>query len=67
LLTHLCLGLLAFHQYPIYIPLLHHSCYMPCPTHPPWLDHSNYTCKRVQVFEVHTVLECVHNFSSCYN
>jgi hypothetical protein len=20
-----------------------HSCYMPCPSHPPWLDHSNYT------------------------
>jgi hypothetical protein len=20
-----------------------HSYYMPCPSHPPWLDHSNYT------------------------
>jgi hypothetical protein len=31
------------------IPLLHHSCYMPRPSHPPWLDHSNYTWRRVQV------------------
>jgi hypothetical protein len=30
-------------QYPICIPLLPHSCYMLCPSHPPWLDHSNYT------------------------
>jgi hypothetical protein len=26
-----------------------HSCYMPCPSHPPWLDHSNYTGRRVKV------------------
>jgi hypothetical protein len=31
------------HQYPICIPLRSHSCYMPCPCKPPWLDHSNYT------------------------
>jgi hypothetical protein len=24
-------------------------CYMPYPSHSPWLDHSNYTCWRVQV------------------
>jgi hypothetical protein len=24
-------------------PSLPHSCYMPCPSHPPWLDHSNTT------------------------
>jgi hypothetical protein len=23
-----------------------HSCYMPCASHPPWLDHSNYTWRR---------------------
>jgi hypothetical protein len=23
------------HQYPICIPLLPHSCYMPCSSHPP--------------------------------
>jgi hypothetical protein len=28
------------HQYPICVPLLPHSCYMPCPSHPPWLDNS---------------------------
>jgi hypothetical protein len=42
--THLRLG---SHQYPICIPLLPNSCYMPCPSHPPWLDHSNYTWRRV--------------------
>jgi hypothetical protein len=25
------------HQYRICIPLLSHSCYMPCPSHPSWL------------------------------
>jgi hypothetical protein len=29
-----------------------HSCYMPCPSHPPWLDHSNYTWTRVQVMKL---------------
>jgi hypothetical protein len=24
---------------------------MPCPSHPPWLDHSNYTWRRVQVMK----------------
>jgi hypothetical protein len=24
---------------------------MPCPSHPPWLDHTNYTCRRVQVMK----------------
>jgi hypothetical protein len=24
---------------------------MPCPSHPPWLDHSNYTWWRVQVMK----------------
>jgi hypothetical protein len=36
--THLRLRLpsrLLPHQYPICIPLLHHSCYMPYPFHPP--------------------------------
>jgi hypothetical protein len=35
------------HQYPICIPLRPHSCYMPCPSHPPWLDHSNHTWRIV--------------------
>jgi hypothetical protein len=29
-----------------------HSCYMPCPSHPPWLDNSNYTWRRVQVMKL---------------
>jgi hypothetical protein len=24
---------------------------MPCPSHPPWLDHSNCTWRRVQVMK----------------
>jgi hypothetical protein len=38
-------------QYPICISLLPHSCYMPCSSHPPWLHHSNYTWRRVQVMK----------------
>jgi hypothetical protein len=38
------------HQYPICIPLLPHSCYMPCPSHHPWLDHSVW--RRVQVMKL---------------
>jgi hypothetical protein len=29
-----------------------HSCYTPCPSHPPSLNHSNYTWQRVQVYGV---------------
>jgi hypothetical protein len=29
-----------------------HSCYMTLPSHPPWLDHSNYTSRRVQVIKL---------------
>jgi hypothetical protein len=25
---------------------------MPCPSHPPWLDHSNYTWRRVQAMKL---------------
>jgi hypothetical protein len=28
------------------------SCYMPCPSHPPSLDHSDYTWRRVQVMKL---------------
>jgi hypothetical protein len=34
------------------IPILPHSCYIPYPSHPPWLDHSNYTRRRVQVMQL---------------
>jgi hypothetical protein len=33
------------HQYPIYIPLLRHSCYMPRPSHPSWLLIQNTRMK----------------------
>jgi hypothetical protein len=29
-----------------------HSCYMLCPSHSPWLGHSNYTWRRVQVVKL---------------
>jgi hypothetical protein len=29
-----------------------HSCYMPRPSHPPRLDHSNYTWRRVQIMKL---------------
>jgi hypothetical protein len=59
--THLRLGLPSglfwlSHKYPICIPRLSHSCYTSCPPHPPWLDHFNYTWRRVQVrkiFKIH--------------
>jgi hypothetical protein len=28
------------------------SCYMFCPSHPPWLDYSKYTLRRVQVMKL---------------
>jgi hypothetical protein len=31
------------------MPLLPYSCYMPCPSHPLWLDKSNYTWRTIQV------------------
>jgi hypothetical protein len=36
-------------KYPIQITVLPHSCYMPWPSHPSWLEHSNYTWRRVPV------------------
>jgi hypothetical protein len=38
------------HKSPPLVPI-----YMPCPPHPPWLDHSNYTWRRVQVMKLLTV------------
>jgi hypothetical protein len=28
------------------------ACYIPCPSHPPGLDHSDYTWRRVQVMRL---------------
>jgi hypothetical protein len=51
--THLRLGLpsgLFSSGFPTNILYAcHHSCYTPCPSNPPWLDHSNYIWRRVQV------------------
>jgi hypothetical protein len=55
--THLCfslpsdLFLLDFS--PIsYMQSFSTPCYMPCPSHSLWLDHSNYTWPRVQVMKL---------------
>jgi hypothetical protein len=29
-----------------------HSCYIPCPSHPLWRDHSNCTWRRLQVMKL---------------
>jgi hypothetical protein len=43
LFTHLRLGFPSG-RFPSGFPTnLSHSCYIHCPSHPPWLDHSNYT------------------------
>jgi hypothetical protein len=65
--THLCLGLSGlFHPgcptNILYAFLLSsQSCYMPHPSHPPWLDHFNYTWRRVQVMTLLTV-QCSATF-----
>jgi hypothetical protein len=41
-----------FHRNSIRIPLRPHSCYMVCQSHPPSLDNSNYTWRRVQVMNL---------------
>jgi hypothetical protein len=46
------LSLWFSHQYPIYISLPPNSCYLPYPSHTPLLDHSNYTCRTVQVMKL---------------
>jgi hypothetical protein len=40
---------------PVCIPLLPHACNMPCPSHPPWLDRSNYTWQRVHAVKLLTM------------
>jgi hypothetical protein len=51
--THLRLGLFLLAS--LAVPYMHssspHSFYMPCPSHPPWLDHSNYVWRGVQVMK----------------
>jgi hypothetical protein len=50
--THLHLGLSSglfpsgFPTIILYVFLFSHLCYMPCPSHPPWFEYSNYTWRR---------------------
>jgi hypothetical protein len=39
------------------VTLIHlpHSRYMPCPSHLPWLDHSNYSYRKVQVMKLRII------------
>jgi hypothetical protein len=46
--SHLCLGL-SSGLYPSDFRLLPHLYYIPRPSHPPRLDHSNYTWGRVRI------------------
>jgi hypothetical protein len=44
----------GFHANNLYAFLFSpHSCYMSCPSHPPWLDLSNYTWRRVSYEVLH--------------
>jgi hypothetical protein len=55
ILTRTCMSSLKslsfwiFNQNPICIILSSHVCYMPCPSHPPLLHHSNHIWRTVQV------------------
>jgi hypothetical protein len=44
--------LLAFPPISYMHSSLHHACYIFCPSHPPWLDHSNTIWRRVQVMKL---------------
>jgi hypothetical protein len=56
--SHLSLGLpsghfpLAFPTRTLYAFLFTHACYIPCPSHPPRLDNSNYPCRTIQVMKL---------------
>jgi hypothetical protein len=46
-LSYLSLSFWFSQQNSLCVPLITYECYMPCPCHPPWLDHSNYIWHRV--------------------
>jgi hypothetical protein len=64
---HRSLSLWLSHQHPICIPLLPHSFYMPCPSHSPSLDHSNYIWRGVQVMKllIMQFSPICHHFIQC--
>jgi hypothetical protein len=49
--THLCLSFPSglFPTNILYEFIFSPSCYMRCLSHPLWLDHSNYTWRRIQI------------------
>jgi hypothetical protein len=44
--------LLAFPPYSYVHSSSPQLCYMFCRSHPPWLNHSNYNCRRTQVMKL---------------
>jgi hypothetical protein len=36
----------------LYACIVCSTCYMPCPSNPPWLDHSNDICRKVLVIKL---------------
>jgi hypothetical protein len=55
------------HQYPMSIPLLPNSRYMPYPSQPSWYDHSNYTRRRVKTRNWLATLNrgaCLHSITT---
>jgi hypothetical protein len=52
-------GLFWFsHQYSVYIPLFPHTCYMPCPSHPPWFVYTQTTTKLSSSCRIRCSYDC---------
>jgi hypothetical protein len=50
------------HQNPIFIPLRPHSYYILFPSHPPSLNHSNFSSWRIQVISWWLHIQMLHAF-----
>jgi hypothetical protein len=50
------------HQEAMCVPRLTHSCYMTCPSLPPRLEHSNYTCRIAQLKRLRSILSPLLNY-----
>jgi hypothetical protein len=50
--SYLSLSFWLSHQNPVCIHFRPHACCMLCPSHPPWIDYSNYIWWRVQVMKL---------------
>jgi hypothetical protein len=71
--THLHLGLpsgLFPSGFPINVPYIFlfspHSCYMPCPSHPPWLDHCHFVWRKVQVMKLLIMQFSLFTITYCF-